>query len=604
MAFLVFVPLVFAAGICLVPACLLRRQVYARAQDYFVSSQSSPPAVIGNSSIVYALRMAAFGPFFAWGAGGDIWPAIISAAFFGCGLSLIYILRRPMLEFLNGALGHDRSITVHAFIARQHGNDPRVRLLAASLTLFAFFGLIVCEAIAVAALLKPLLMGNTALVYLSVLGMLTLTVLCTMLSGNSGVMHSAQLHLGVAYLGFFGSTALLLYLHVSALTPLPPHGTFAVVFVAAWCALILWYRRSKYVDTNLVRIANRSHANDTGAGRASSGAKLLKKFAQILNPCISVFVVLVVVVASMEFYIWELPAIGRSSIATLQTATSISTPALIALVLLPLFYPIVDVGNWQRMAAIEKDIYPSNVDPGRRTAALRSIVRIYGAESPLLWLFMCMFGAIAVVATETSSSADVMQAFMARLVSDQNEVTVVVLPLLLAGVSATALSTMMSMFSASLCTIRYDILSWFWPEPAAGQARPVDETLAVRRAMIAGLGLFLAIAAAFVIADTSLQISFSSSVFLALLFAFCCAQLVFLPLVLGPMLRRPDGGFSTVSPRWALAILGFGAASGACSVTIYAATGNEAWLWAVVPVCLGSGLILFTLAGLWPRDTP
>src|ERR1051326_4486436 len=147
MSFLVFVPLVLAAGICLVPACLLRHQVCARGQDYFVRSQASPPDVIRNSSVAHALRMAAFGPFFAWGASGYIWPAIISATCFGCGLSLIYILRRPMLEFLNGALGHDRSITVHAFIARQHGNDPRVRLLAASLTLFAFFGLIVCESI-------------------------------------------------------------------------------------------------------------------------------------------------------------------------------------------------------------------------------------------------------------------------------------------------------------------------------------------------------------------------------------------------------------------------------------------------------------------------
>jgi hypothetical protein len=34
---------------------------------------------------------------------------------------------------------------------------------------------------------------------------------------------------------------------------MPPHGAFAVVFVAVCCALILWYRRSKYVDTTPVR---------------------------------------------------------------------------------------------------------------------------------------------------------------------------------------------------------------------------------------------------------------------------------------------------------------------------------------------------------------
>src|SRR5215203_1240263 len=273
MSFFPFIVLLLSVGICLVPIFLLRRQAYARAQDYFVSSQPAPPAVIRNSSIASSLRLAAFGPFFAWGASGDIWPAIVSSVFFGLGLLLIYILRRPMFEFLDSALRFDRSITVHAFVARQHGNDPLVCVLAASLTLFALLGLIVGEAIAVSMLLKPLLTGNATWVYLSVIGMLTLMVLCTILSGNSAVMHSAQLHLGMVYLGLFGSTALLLYLHVSSLTPMPPHGAFAVVFVAVCCALILWYRRSKYVDTTLVR---------ADSSLPSFAAAALKKFEQIL----------------------------------------------------------------------------------------------------------------------------------------------------------------------------------------------------------------------------------------------------------------------------------------------------------------------------------
>ena len=215
-----------------------------------------------------------------------------------------------------------------------------------------------------------------------------------------------------------------------------------------------------------------------------------------------------------------------------------------------------------------------------------------------------MFGAIAVIAMETSTGTDVMQAFMTQLASDQNEVTVVVLPLLLVGMFAIALSTMMSMFSAGLCTMSYDILPWFWPEPPSDQAQPGDETLPTRRAIIAGLGFFLAIAASFLIAGTSLRIRFESSTFLALLFAFCCAQLAFLPLVLGPILRQTNGGFGTVSPQWALAILGSGAASGVSAVTVFVATGSEAWLWAVVPACLGSGLFLFAIAQLWPGETP
>ena len=323
MSFLVFIPLVLCAGICLVPGFLLRRRAYSRAQDYFVSSQPTPPTVIRNSSIAHVLRIAAFGPFFALGASGDLWPAIVSAMFFGLGFLLLYMLRGPMLEFLDRALDRGQSITVHAFVARQHGSDPRVLLLASSLTLFALFGLVVGESVAVAALLKPLLMGNTALVYLSVLGMLTVAAAGAILSGQSGVMQSTQLQLGMAYLGLFGSTALLLYLQVSTLTPMPPHGTFAVVFVAAWCAVILWHRRSKYVDTNIIRVTGPT-AGDTG--RVPPAARLLKKFKQILNPCISVFVVLVVVVAGMEFYFAGVLSIGPQSIAALQAGTRRAQP--------------------------------------------------------------------------------------------------------------------------------------------------------------------------------------------------------------------------------------------------------------------------------------
>ena len=99
----IFLTLVVFVGISLVPVLLLRRKSYPRAQDYFVSSDHTPPGVIRNSSIAYALKAAAFGPLLLWGATGDLWPAIISAAFLGLGLALIYVLRRPLLAFFGRA---------------------------------------------------------------------------------------------------------------------------------------------------------------------------------------------------------------------------------------------------------------------------------------------------------------------------------------------------------------------------------------------------------------------------------------------------------------------------------------------------------------------
>jgi hypothetical protein len=140
---------------------------------------------------------------------------------------------------------------------------------------------------------------------------------------------------------------------------------------------------------------------------------------------------------------------------------------LLALCLLPLFYPLVDVTNWQRLAATRKDMSSSGVEPGQRSAVLRGVFRIYAVESSLVWLFMCMLGAIAVIAIETPGGADVLQGFIAQLISESNEVTAVALPLLLICVAAVALSTMSALFSASLCTIRYDMLAAF-DRPVAG----------------------------------------------------------------------------------------------------------------------------------------
>jgi hypothetical protein len=596
MSSLVFVaPVVFLA-LCLVPALLLRRKTYPRAQDYFVSSNHTPPGVIQNSSIAYVLKLSIFGPLFAWGASGDFWPAIASSTFLGLGLYLIYVLRRPMLGFLGDALSRDRSFTMNEFVARRHGNDPRVRLLASGLTIFALAGLIVCEMIGLATILKPLLSDHAGLYGLSVTGALALTVLYTMPSGNSGVMYAAQMQLGVLYLGLFGAATFLLYLQVSELRPMPPHATLAIVFAAVFCAVIPIYRRSRYVDNNLIT----KPELDVDGSRDPSGAKPLRGFQRILNVCITVFAVLVVVIALMQFSSQGLTVILRDSTMALLAGTRVPGLGLVSLVLLPAFHPIVDMTNWQRIAAFEKDRDAGLDEASEWSAAFKRFCVIYAAESPLAWLFMCAFGAIVVVSMTAPEGTDVMQAFLAQVISQQNSVAEIALSLLLVGVLAMALSTMISLFSASLCTLRYDVLPNVWPEPepAPGEVRASDEAKATRRTVAAGAALCLAILAAFYFFAEYLQITFTGGKFLALVFAFSCAQLSFVPLVLGPLIGRTREGSGAVSPPWALGILGLGTAVGVGAAAAYLATGHEPWLWAAIPACLAAGALLFGVARL------
>lgn len=591
----VFLVPVVSLGIYFLPAFLLRRKTYPRAQDYFVSSDPTPPGVIRNSSIACTLKMGMFGPLVAWGASGDLWPAIVSSVFLGLGLYLLYAVRRPLLEFLGNALSRDRSITINELIARRHGNDVRVRLLASGLTVFAVTGLIVCETIGIATVLKPVLPDSAGLFYLSVGVVLASMVVCTVVSGNSGAMYSAQLQLGMLYLGLFGSTALLLYLQVSELKITAPHAVLGVLFVAVFCVLVPFYRHSRYVDNNVISDPG---SNAGGAARARFGARLLRGFQRALNITISVFAALIVVIAVMDLYTEGISAVVRDGAAALLAGTRVPDMGLLTLVLFPLFYQVVDMTNWQRIAAFAKDRDGDRDERSRWSAAFRKFFVVYAVESPLAWLFMCAFGALAVSAA-TPDGADIMQAFIRQLISEQNSVAIAALSLSLVGMFAMALSTIIPLFSASLCAVRYDILPALWPEFAPEEGRALAEAKATRLAVAAAGGaLCLVILVAFYFIEERLHITFTSNRFLALVLAFSCAQLSFVPLVLGPLIGRTGEGLGTVQAGWALAILGISAAAGVGAVTVYLATGDEPWLWASVPACLGTGVLLFAVARL------
>jgi len=504
MSLFVFAPLIASLVICLIPLWLLARKADTHAQDFFISSEFTPASVIQNSSIAYAVRASSFVPFFAWGATGDVLPAILSAVSLGLGVCLLYLLRRPIVGFLERARKCNGSMTVHAFIARQHGDDARVRLLASGLSIFALLGLLVGEAFGVAILLKSFLPQSQETTFALVLGMLILTAVYTLVAGNSGAMRSAQSHLGFLYFGLFGSTAFLLYLQVSALTPMPPHGTVALAVVACCCAAMIYYRRSRYVDTGLVSIAHASAAIGDKIYHESAGARRFRRLEKILNASISGLAVLVITIALMKLYSEGLSVIAHDIAAALQPGTSIPPVGLIALVLLFLIHPLVDFANWHRIAVCEKDCGAGG-GAIEGSAAFRSIFRIYAVESLLLGLFMCMFGAIAGAALGLAPGFNAAQVFLQELTAQQNLVASLAASFFLVAIVPMALSTMTAAFSATLCAIRYDIVPTFWPELAAEKIPAAAEATARRRTILIGGGLCLLMLVLFYLAFAGLE---------------------------------------------------------------------------------------------------
>jgi hypothetical protein len=587
---LIFIPILVTLGIYLVPVFLLNRRNYRRAQDYYVSSGFTSRKIFQNSAIAYALQMATFGPFFAWGAAGDFWPAIVNSFFLCLGLFLVYKLRIPLITFLDEALSGDTSITVHEFLARSHGNSSLVRVTSSALTVFALTGLVVGEIFGVTAVLKPIFLQDTGITYIFVFAMLTLMFLYTFAAGNSGVMRSDQLQLGVTYVGLFATVAGLAWFTLQhSHQQLSDAAFFSMAASLVICVAILVYRRLSFLDTSPVDTSSNQEVENQEPN--SLVLHLFQAFEKLLNFFIPISIGCA---ASLLAWILFSHPLGVSSTfgalaRSLSAGTSLSFVGYLALFLLPLFYQVVDITNWQRLAAYEK----SKSDAAGADESLLDAFRVYAIESSLIWMIMCLFGALCVfaLASPTVTISDI-SSFVQALLNSPNALVLGILSSFLAAVFAIALSTISSVFSASLGTIRYDIIPALKPSWSPGVADASNEDLAQQWTKVAGICLYLIIASGLYWVDSQ-GLKFDSGKFLAFLFAFYCAQLSFVPLILGPLYRKKGEKFGTITPAWAFATLMSGTAAGIGMLLIYFQNDDDRWLWGAVPACLFCAFVMF-----------
>jgi len=590
MSLLALVPAALCLGLCLIPAWLLRRAKYARVQDYFIASERTPPAVIQNASVACSLWMATLGPFFGWGATGNFWPSLVAAVCFPLGLSVMSCVRAPLLAFFCDALIHDRSVTIHQFIAQRHGNDSRLRLVAAALTVVALAALAIGAAFALA---RSLAAGLDATVPTSVLAlfMLILAGGYALIAGNTGVLRSTQLQLGMIYFGLIGAAALLLYELISDLTQLPPFGVFGIVFVAAFCSVLVGYRRSRYVDTSPIR-KTFDAADPVAAAREPLSARLLVRFEKIFNVSISILAVFAVVVALMGLSAIGWSNVARDLVAAIGRGADISGLALVAVCLLLLFYPLVDATNWQRIAALEKDVDEIASPAEARSAGLLKLLRRYGVECALVFAFTAALGSLAVATLGPSSPMSGLDDVFLQLAAGQNLVEVIAGAFMLIGLLAIVLSAMSALLSASLCALRYDVVPLLIAGPPSTGSPVTDEARVRRRSVVLGGGIYLIVYLVAVAAE-ALQLRSTSTA--PLLFAVAGTQLSYVPLVLGPIIGATGRGFGPVSQGWAMVIICAGFLGTVCAVALSLATADEWWLWAAIPANLGLSVLLYAL---------
>jgi len=532
----------------------------------------------------------------AWGIVGELWPAVIYLVSVGLGLWLFYALRRPILQFLQGAAVHDRSITLHQFIARCHGNDARVGAFAAALSVFAIYGLIACVMIGLATVLRTIFSGSGALAETFVVAIFLFVAGGTLLAGRFGILYATQIQLGLVYFGLFAATVLLLYLQGSAIGAMPLKGIVALLLIALACAFLHFRRRSRYLDTSV-----RPSAANAAGEREPLGVRLFVRLQKILNSLVGILamtlIVLAIIVAGFEVFLGGVPAIARETLQTLQAATSASIMTLISLCLLPLLQPMVDVVNWQRVA-----VFASLRDGGQYadaewTAAFKTFGHTYAREVPLMALFVVLFGVLAGLTLAGASEGNAMQAFLASLLAQDNSVATAIVSLLMLGILALAVATIGSLFCATIAIVGNDIVPVLRPR-SISTADAADGKLAggsLTATAVIGVLLSILILATFLLADMRSEHSLGIAGLLGAMLAFSSAQMALVPLALAPLLSG-SGRSANVTPAWAAAVLAVGAAI-AVGITVAGLLfGQAAALPFAVPAAFAASTLLFLIA--------
>jgi hypothetical protein len=429
----------------LIPAWLSRQRVWREVKDVSAATVPTAPSLFQNAAIAYAIQLATFGPFFVWGASGAYLPGIVNSIFFGIGLSLFYIFRRRVFDFLSAQLEIDQSFTLHGLIASRHGNSRLVALTSACLTIFALCGVILGEMIGASAILRPFLgnLGDNTFIVVLIM-FLCMFLYCTV-GGNEGVLQTDQLQLGIAYCSLFLCITVMiasfwLFDTESRILSTAILSTLSVV------VLIAITRKFQFIE----RSANIFHSSGQSDEIFAFVVKCYNKIEQFINivliaSTVAIVSILIFAVVSEPFQ-FDIRALGNRG--------PVPWIGIISLAILPLAFNVCDTSNWQRMAAFRPDLRSPSEDKGVNRALLN-----YSVESALVWLLMLFMGAMGAIFVGGGwTDQDDLSSFLTKVLKLHTYAGNIFVVLFLTGGFAIALSTMSAVFSAVLAVLRLDVL--------------------------------------------------------------------------------------------------------------------------------------------------
>lgn len=573
------IAIAIAASLYFLPSFLSRQRRVESLAEANVAARPTSPSIFTNASVAYGVQMATFVPFFLWAASGEFLQILLNTVCLGFGLGLLVVFRRPILEHLRVALIAERQVTLHGFMADQHGRAPAVQICAGLLTIIALCGIVVSEVFYMTSVLQPLLGLRDQHFYLVMALMILVMFFYTITGGNDGVQRADQFQIGVAYAGLFSSLGLLLAGTTGRLSAVVSGSIGLSMLLLIFAGgILLWLRRGRFLDPSVRSIVDDELKDNPVMIRL---AQAYRSIETCLNWIIGLAAITCLAGAIYALFQVDWSA-GTEALIAPAAKTSLSPVAIGALVILPLLYQICDISNWQRLAALRPDI-SDFADPDRDAVVRRSILT-YALETPIVWFFLSVFGVVAVVHVGPIEG-DALIAFLAHL-RNGNVLDQLILTLFTLAAFSIAISTMDAVMSATLYVLRSDILV-FLPS-----TRDTEQQLLNLYTNLFGIAAYVAVIALLLLFRYVLDIG--TLEFLPILIAFYSAQIAFLPLILAGFanMRAGDGRHSiSAGGTLACLILSFGTAAALTAWSLTGGPADAAWL--AIPAAIFVSLIVY-----------
>lgn len=408
-------PLLYLGAIFFTPAP-------TSSSDYHYATRTLPPHDYVDTTVMYAVQVAAVALFATW---GYLYGLVTTLVPIFWGLGYVIVARMISNGKLDNLLTTDSFGTLHQFISYS-GKFPAVAMLAAILTLLAIAGPAMFEAFFTASVIERSLPNtykgagfNIALLFL------LFSAIYMIRGGFRGGVRLDRIQLATGYLGFVLFLSVLIFSAIGK-------GNGPVLSIISLILMIC---------TSAIAYGRHIHSKRTNH----------IDFFALITTCTAVVIsatlcILLLINAS--------PITEYAIIKQFFFPDSFSLLAIFSLFVANGIYQLVDVGQWQRLLSVNPN--HGSIENSRLIIA-QSIYNI-AYTSPLTWVISIMLGILLRVVSPDANAYEATLLIVDYLVSLPTWYGPILLSLLIVSLSAIMFSTIDALVSATSFTVCRDVI--------------------------------------------------------------------------------------------------------------------------------------------------